>query len=393
MATRTLEHPATDLPDAMLVWRGLHVVAEHFLLLPLGGLAALIWANTAPESYFQFKLPLVFWVNEVGMAIFFAVVAQEVLEAVMPGGALHTWRRWLLPMVAAAGTIACAAGIYLAYVAWKYEELLWHGWPVAAAIDLAFAYALVRSLFGRHPAVAFVLLVAVASNLLALAAIAHGFSAVPSPDGLLLLATALAIAGALRMWRIRSVWPYLLIAGPIAWWALYQERLPAVMALVLIVPFMRHTARGVTFFEDRPHGPHDSCCHLEHALKYPFHAVLFLFGLVNAGVMLTAYGTGTWAVVAASAIGKPVGLLLGVRLGVAAGLPMPRGLHVRDLVVVALTTIGGFAFALYFATATYPLGPAQAELKMGAILSGLGVMLAIATAWRLGVGRFRPQGN
>jgi NhaA family Na+:H+ antiporter len=389
MTTRTLAHPAAGLPDATLVPRGLRFVVDHFLLLPIGGLVALIWANLQPESYFTFKLPLVYWVNEVGMTIFFAVIAQEVIEAVMPGGALHTWRRWTLPIVAAAGATAASTGLYIAYVAWHYEELLLNGWPVATAIDLAFAYALVRSLFGRHPAVAFMLLVGIAANVFGFLALAHTFSTVPSISGVLLLVTAVGIAAIMHAWQLDSVWPYLLVAGPIAWWALYLDGLHPAIALVPIVPFMRHTARSLTFFEDRPHGRHDSPRHIEHVLQYPFHFVLFLFGLVNAGVLVTAYGTGTWAVVVASALGKPVGLLLAVAAAVAMGFTLPRGLHWRDVGVVALATIGGFAFALFFATATYPLGPALAELKMGAIVSGLGVPLTIGAAWLGGVGRFR----
>jgi NhaA family Na+:H+ antiporter len=392
MSTRTLAHPAIGLPDAALVRRGLRFVVDHFLLLPIGGLVALLWANLQPESYFSFKLPLVFWVNEVGMTIFFAVIMQEVVESVVPGGALHTWRRWMLPVVAAAGATAASAGLYLAYIAWHHEALLMDGWPVATAIDLAFAYALVRTLFGRHPAVAFMLLVGIAANVFGFFALAHVFSALPSLGGLLLLAMAVGIAAVMHRWRVRNVWPYLLVAGPIAWWALYQDGLHPAIALVPIVPFMRHTARGLTFFEDRPHGPHASPRHLEHVLQYPFHLLLFLFGLINAGVLVTAYGTGTWAVVVASAVGKPIGLLLAVAGAVAMGFTMPRGLGWRDLGVVALATIGGFAFALFFATATYPLGPALAELKMGAIVSGLAVPLALGAAWLGGVGRFRAPG-
>src|SRR5262245_10497766 len=59
---------------------------NHFLLFPLGAVIALAWANMAPESYFQFAQSFGFLVNEVGMAFFFALIAQEVVEAVMPGG-------------------------------------------------------------------------------------------------------------------------------------------------------------------------------------------------------------------------------------------------------------------------------------------------------------------
>src|SRR5687767_6223861 len=76
---------------------------EHHLWLPLGGLIGLIWANTAAESYFGFAHQLSFPVNEIGMALFFALITQEIVEEMMPHGALHSWRRWMLPLVAAAG--------------------------------------------------------------------------------------------------------------------------------------------------------------------------------------------------------------------------------------------------------------------------------------------------
>ena len=97
----------------------LRSTVDHFLLLPLGGLIALIWANVSPEGYFTVTHRLTFWVNDVAMALFFAVIAQEVYEEVMPGGALHQWRRWLLPMLAAAGSIAGDALVYLVYVNWR----------------------------------------------------------------------------------------------------------------------------------------------------------------------------------------------------------------------------------------------------------------------------------
>src|SRR5688500_8307462 len=88
-------------------WRdALHCVTEHYLLLPLGALAALFWANLWPDTYFRFAHGLAFPVNEIAMALFFGLVAQEIFEEIMPGGALHRWRRWTLPIVAAAGGVA-----------------------------------------------------------------------------------------------------------------------------------------------------------------------------------------------------------------------------------------------------------------------------------------------
>jgi hypothetical protein len=64
-----------------------------FFLMPIGALIALIWANTAAESYFQFAHGLSFFVNEIAMALVFALLGQEVFEGTIPGGALHSWRK------------------------------------------------------------------------------------------------------------------------------------------------------------------------------------------------------------------------------------------------------------------------------------------------------------
>src|SRR5262245_32968114 len=90
------------------IQRLVRFVSDRFLLLPIGAAIALVWANTGAESYFEFAQRLSFVVNEIGMAFFFALLAQEVVEATIPGGALHSWRKWVLPIVAAAGGIAGA---------------------------------------------------------------------------------------------------------------------------------------------------------------------------------------------------------------------------------------------------------------------------------------------
>jgi NhaA family Na+:H+ antiporter len=381
MTTNAVERSGS--PEPLTRIRALlHSATDYFLWLPLGGLIALAWANLAPESYFTIVQRLAFGVNDVGMTLFFALIAQEVIEAVVPGGLLHTWRRWMFPLVAACGAFAGGAAVYLAYVQWHYEMVLADGWPVATAIDLAFVYMLVHAIFGRHPASTFALVAAVATTAIGCAVVA---TQVPfmrlqfEPLGFLV--AAIAIAWAMHSARVRAVWPYLLVAGPVAWWALYEMRLNPALALIPIVPFLRHTARPATLFADTPHSAHDSPGHLEHLLKYPVHVVLFFFGLVNAGVALAGYGTGTWAILLASLVGKPVGLLAGAAVATLVGLHWPRGLHWRDLGVVSMATSGGFATALFFTTAIYPMGPIRGELKLGVIASGVGVLVTLVLAW------------
>jgi NhaA family Na+:H+ antiporter len=362
---------------------------DHFLLLPLGGLIAIVWANLWPERYFTVAHDLAFIVNEIGMALFFALVAQEVVEEVMPGGALHTWRRWTLPVAAAVGAIVGSALVYLVYVEWKYELVLSDGWPVAGAVDLAFAYFIVRAIFGRHPAIPFVLLLAITADVIGMLVIAsrHPFVEI-RPGGTALMAAALGLALALRRRKVRTFWPYLLACGPLSWWALYLDGLHPALALVPIVPFLPHAPRSLELFTDAPHGRHDSSRHFEHVWKYPIQGVLFLFGLVNAGVLLTGYDTGTWALLAAALVGKPLGIVAAVGLALALGLHMPARFHWRDLVVIAFATCGGFTFGLFFATAVFPMGPVLAQLKIGALATGIGVPLTFGIAWFLHSGRF-----
>jgi NhaA family Na+:H+ antiporter len=362
-----------------------HFIFDRFLLLPLGAAIALIWANTAGESYFTFAHRLAFPVNAIGMAFFFGLLTQEVVEAVMPGGALHTWRRWSTAIVAAIGGIAGAAGVYVAVVLLKYETLLLAGWPVACAIDAAAAYYLLKLISPRTTLLPFVLLLAIVTNVFG--AVAVGLSDVTvqaRAGGLALFVLALAIAAALRMQKVRSFWPYLAFAGTLSWLAFYVEGMHPAFALVPIVPFLPHEPRRLDLFANPPDD--DATHHYEHEWNVLVQVILFFFGLVNAGVLLRQYDTGTWAVLSAALIGRPVGIMIAVGLAVLAGLHLPKRMGWRELLVVALATSSGFTFALFFATGLFPMGPTLSQIKMGALLTVIGALLAFAAARLLHVG-------
>jgi NhaA family Na+:H+ antiporter len=362
---------------------------EHYLLLPVGGAIALVWANTAPESYFTFAQRLSFAVNQVGMALFFAFITQEVVEELVPGGALHTWRRWMMPLIAAAGGAAGAVIVYLTYVGLKHEAVLTQGWLIAPAFDIAFAYLIVKSIFKRHPAVSFLLVMAIATNAVGLVVIGLQYQTVSfRPGGTALLIAAIAVAGALRHWKVRNFWAYLLLSGPLSWWAFHLDGFHPGLSLIPIVAFLPHTPRSVGGFEDVPDAPGDSPRHFEHQWNSVVQVIVFLFALVNAGVLLHRYGTGTWALLTAALVGRPVGIFMAIALAGLIGLRLPPRLHWRDLAVVALASSSGFAFALFAAVAVYPIGPILAELKLGAVLSGFAVVAAFAAARALHVGRF-----
>jgi Na+/H+ antiporter NhaA len=114
--THTLPHPAVHHRETNPLVRLFRAALNRFLLLPLGALIALVWANTEPESYFRFAHALAFPVNEIAMAFFLALIAQELFEALMRGGALHTWQHRALPMVAALGGLIGAVATFQIYI-------------------------------------------------------------------------------------------------------------------------------------------------------------------------------------------------------------------------------------------------------------------------------------
>lgn len=371
----------------------LHFISGHYLLLPIGAAVALLWANAAPESYFVAVRPLAFPVNAIAMVFFFGLLAQELFEEMMPGGALHHRRRWPVPLMAAAGGTLGAVAAYAAWVSSTTVPLLFSGWPIMAGIDLVFAYFVVRAIFHRHPAVSFLLLLAVASNAIGFIALAPTFLFDGSRAGGsgVLMAAAVGLAAWLRRKHVRAFWPYVLVCGTLSWLALYLEGFPPALALVPIVPFMPHTRRRAgELFEDEADARGATPRHYEHVWHYHVHIALLLFGLVNAGVMVTGYGEGTEATLVA-ALGRTAGILLAVAAALACGLHLPAQLSWRELSVVAVASSIGLTFSLYFAIALFPAGPPLAELKLGALLTVAALPLAFVAARLLRVGRFHQR--
>jgi Na+:H+ antiporter, NhaA family len=362
-------------------------VMDRFLLLPLGAAIALVWANTAAESYFRFSHSVAFAVNEIAMAAFLALVAQEVFEALMPGGALHTWRRWAMPVIAAGGGILGAAATYLLYVQLKYEEVLTIAWPIACAIDVAAAYYVLKTIWRRSGALPFILLLALITDAVGLL-----FVAVRPPvfqihrGGVVLILMAIGMAALMRDWKVRSFWWYIAVPGAMCWWGLYLEEMHPALALVPIVPFLPHEPRALDLFADPKDD--DAVHHFEHEWNEVVQVILFCFGLVNAGVILRGYGTGTWALLTAGLVGRPLGILAAAMLGAACGLRLPPRVGWRELVVIAIATSSGFTLALFFATGLIPIGPVLAEIKLGALSTIVAALFAVGAARLLKVGRF-----
>ena len=362
-------------------------------LLLAGAGAALLWANVAHASYERFAHALHFLVNDVAMVFFFALATKEVVEATAPGGALHSPRRASVPMLAAVGGMVGPAGLYIALaLAWSLPELL-RGWAIPCATDIAFSYLVARVILGpTHPAIPFLLLLAIADDALGLMVLAVFYPTGeirPLEFGVLLL-LAMGLAYWLKRGRIRNFWPYVAGAGLVSWIAFYRGGLHPALALVPIVPFLPHASRDPGLFIEAP-ALHDPLNEFEHRWKLPVQVILFFFGLVNAGVAVTSVGPGTWIVLAAIVVGKPLGIVLSTALCVWAGLHKPAGVTWGDLTIVGIIAGIGFTVALFFATAAFPPGELLDQAKMGALLSFSASVLAFMAASFRSAARRRLQ--
>jgi NhaA family Na+:H+ antiporter len=369
------------------LWR---FTIDHLLLLPLGAAIALVWANTAADSYYRYTLVLSPWVNDVAMVFFFGLMTKEVVEATVPGGVLHPWRRGLMPMVAAVGATLLSAAIYIPAVGFLDEPGLAVAWPVTFGTDIAISYFVGRMIFRSQPVVPFLLLIAITSDALGFIAIglAQSTRDLHLLEGAVLMAAAIGAAAALRRLRVTQFWAYVGIAGGLAWLALYRSGLHPALALVPIIPFMPHAARDPGFFIDAEPDARDALSQYERWWRYPSHFALLFFGFVNAGVSFRALESGTWGMPIGALIGRPFGLLIGVGAGLAVGLHLPRGVGWRELAVTGLILASGFSIGLFFSAVLLSAGQLRHEISMGVLLTLAAIPLAFLAARALHVGRF-----
>lgn len=368
-------------------------VFGNSVLLPIGAFVALVWANVNAEAYATFASRIHFAVNDVGMTIFFALAAKEIVEAMAPGGSLHPVSKAMTPVIGAAGGMAVPAGIYLALVAVTGEHALTRGWAIPSATDIAFSFLVARWLFtAAHPAVPFLLLLAIADDAMGLVVLAvfYPSAAVRPLECALLLSVAVAICWMLRRRRVMEFWPYVTIGGTLAWVAFFRGGLHPALALVPIVPFVPHARRDPGLFEESRRPGHDPLSRFEQTARIPAEIVLFLFGLANAGVPFTRVGTGTWIVAVALIFGKPLGIFLAVLAGRLFGGAAPA-IDRRALLVVGCVAGIGFTVALFFCTAAFPEGAQLDETKIGALLSFGAAAVATVAARVLRVGRFAAR--
>ena len=371
------------------------------LSMPLivGVITAVVWANLSPHGYHAAidyapvgPFSLHFVVNELFMVMFFGIAAKEITEACLPGGSLNPPSRAINPLFATVGGVVGPVGMYFLYLHLTGDTAPSNGWGIPTATDIALAWLVARLAFGKgHPAVSFLLLLAVADDGIGLGIIAI-FYPDPShpvqPIFLAMVAGAAVIAYVMRKKGVQSFWPYLLVPGVMSWAGLFFAHMHPALALVPIVPFLPHAGKDEGLYAEYEHEHdhrEDALNRFEHFFKDPVEIGLFFFGLANAGVEVSSVGTATWAVLVALVVGKTVGIFLFAAIAHVLGFKLAKGMSFSSLFVAAMTAGLGLTVALFVAgvafSAATPEGAAmQSAAKMGALLSAGVAPLVLITA-------------
>ena len=356
---------------------------ENSLLLILGTTIGLLWANSYFPQYSSVSDQLRFLINDIGMAFFFGIAAKEVFEAVLPGGPLDSVRKAAMPIMATIGGMILPAVIFISgAMAFSRSDLL-QGWAIPCATDIAFSYMVARFAFGaKHPAIPFLLIIAIADDALGLIILALFYPAGPINLLLffLLLSAGLGSALVLKRLKVASFWPYISISGPLSWLGFYLGGFHPALALVPIVFVMPHAQSDVGMFEAAKGELTDALNRFEHWWENPVEVILGLFGLINAGVLLTGIHSGTWLVLAGLLAGKPLGICLFCLLGRVLGLRLPARIRWKDIVVIGCAASIGFTVALFVSTVAFGPGENLDAVKMGSLFSFSGILLTIIVA-------------
>lgn len=360
------------------------------VVLALAALAALAISNSPWGAWYQFFLnipgqvtvgeqalvlskPLVLWVNDLWMAVFFFVVGLEIKREFLEGD-LSGPGQLALPAVAALGGMLMPALLYTA-INWGDATAL-RGWAIPAATDIAFAIGIVVLLGSRVPGSLKIFLTAVAiiDDLGAIVVIALFYTANlswPMLGGAVLSGLVLWSLNRLRITRVDVY----IAVGLVMWLCVLKSGVHATLAGVI-------TAMAIPLRDAHGHSPLNA---LEHGL-HPWVAFLVLpmFAFSNAGVVLDGVSWST--LMSPIPLGIGVGLVAGKALGVfgtsylmiRSGLAKaPKDASSLQLLGVSILCGIGFTMSLFIGSLAFSGLGAQLELQLklgvlgGSLVAGL----------------------
>jgi Na+/H+ antiporter NhaA len=387
-------------------------------------LAALIWANVAPDSYREvwhtrlmismgsssLGLSLSEWIATGLMSLFFFVVGMEARHE-FDVGELRDRRRMILPLLAGIGGMACGVAGYLVLNAGGPGA---PGWGIAMSTDTAFALGVLAVVGPRFPQRlrVFLLTVLVVDDVVALVVIATAYTRTVNAMPLLVaVAIFIVIVIAARL-RIRYGWVHAVLAIS-CWIALSQSGVdPLVLGLAMgLITFATPPGRGeleratdlFRVFREQPTPELARAAGLglqaavspNELLRERYHrvtsfVVVPLFALSSAGIPLTGSFLAsvlrspiTWGVILGYVVGKPLGIVL---VGWAATVASGGRLRptVGWLAVLGGGTLAGIGFTVSMLVAGLALrGDELAQAKAGVLIAALASSLTSLAVFRL----------
>ena len=353
------------------------------ILLGLAALTALIVKNSPLEPFYNTFLetpvtvrigefaidkPLLLWINDGLMAIFFFLVGLEIKREVLQGQ-LSTRAQISLPAVAALGGIIAPALIYVMFNLNNEDPAALSGWAIPAATDIAFALGIITLLGNRVPEALKICLVAVAiiDDLAAIVIIALFYTSSLSLLSLGLAALAVVALAVLNKRGVTKAAPYIVI-GVFLWACVLKSGVHATLAgvvLAFFIPLKKLNEDGKAPLLELEHGLH----------PWVAYMILPVFAFANAGVSLQGITLDvlmqpiTLGIAAGLFFGKQIGVTLFTLLGMALRIcRLPDGVSFKQYYGMALITGVGFTMSLFIGTLAFDDDAHQTAVRLGVLL-------------------------
>lgn len=324
---------------------------------------------------FEIAKPLLLWINDGLMALFFLLVGLELKREIVEGQ-LSDLSQASLPVIAAIGGILIPALIY----AWinQANDVALQGWAIPAATDIAFTLAILALLGDRVPPSLRLFLVSIAifDDVGAIVIIALFYTSDLSVTALSIATACLSVLYILNRRGTMEKAPYLLV-GAVMWVAVLKSGVHATLAGLVLAFFI-------------PIRDSEKVSSPLHELEHDLHtvvafAILPMFAFVNAGISLTGV---SWnyllhpvplGIALGLFVGKQAGVFVFCWLAVRVGLTkLPVGLNWLHIYGVALLCGVGFTMSLFISslafenTAVDLLFDERLGIIVGSLLSAAG---------------------
>lgn len=329
--------------------------------------------------------PLILWINDGLMAIFFFLVGLELKREVISGH-LSKPSNLILPGVGAAAGVALPALIYSYFN--QNDPISAQGWAIPAATDIAFALG-IFSIFGKQFPVSlklFLLSVAILDDLSAIVIIALFYSSDLSVTSLVIGFIGLTVLFMFNRLKVRSQGLYILV-GVIVWLSVLKSGVHATLAGFAVALFIPTKVKN--------YDGHPMAEHMEHGLHtWVTFLILPLFAFANAGVSLA--GISFSSLLDPIPLGIAAGLFVGKQLGIFASCwlliksrlaTLPEGATWGQLYAVAVLCGIGFTMSLFIGSLAFEGMDAAyiTNVKLGVLLGSIiSAALGALLMWYLG---------